>query len=77
MYNWRDELETWGHFKTGLFHGNAREATLERASRGRLDVAVTTYETMRNHLVSLLNSLIRFFEGVHLAKAFLPLNASI
>ena len=54
MYNWRDELETWGHFKTGLFHGNAREATLERASRGRLDVALTTYETMRNHLVGLL-----------------------
>ncbi|KAL9951050.1 hypothetical protein ACROYT_G043643 [Oculina patagonica] len=50
MYNWRDELETWGHFKTGLFHDKAREATLERASRGRLDVAVTTYETMRNHL---------------------------
>ncbi|KAJ7325348.1 hypothetical protein OS493_029896 [Desmophyllum pertusum] len=50
MYNWRDELVTWGHFKTGIFHANAREATLERALRGRLDIVLTTYETMRNHL---------------------------
>ena len=61
MYNWRDELETWGHFKTGLFHGNAREATLERASRGRLDVALTTYETMRNHLVGSLSDSFEVF----------------
>ena len=53
MYNWKEELETWGHFKTGLFHGNTREDmyTLQRALRGRLDVVLTTYETMRNHLV--------------------------
>ena len=52
MYNWKEELETWGHFKTGLFHGNTKEETLQRALRGRLDVVLTTYETMRNHLVS-------------------------
>ena len=52
MYNWKEELETWGHFKTGLFHGNTKEGTLQRALRGRLDVVLTTYETMRNHLVS-------------------------
>ena len=51
MYNWKDELETWGHFKSGLFHGNTKEDTLQRALNGRLDVALTTYETMRNHLV--------------------------
>ncbi|XP_068677020.1 DNA excision repair protein ERCC-6-like 2 [Montipora foliosa] len=50
MYNWKDELETWGHFKSGLFHGNTKEDTLQRALGGRLDVALTTYETMRNHL---------------------------
>ena len=54
LYNWKDELETWGHFNTGLFHGNAKEDTLQRAFRGRLDVVLTTYETMRNHLVSCL-----------------------
>ena len=52
MYNWKEELETWGHFMTGLFHGNTKEDTLQRALRGRLDVVLTTYETMRNHLVS-------------------------
>ena len=52
MYNWKEELETWGHFKTGLFHGTTKEDTLQRALRGRLDVVLTTYETMRNHLVS-------------------------
>ena len=54
MYNWKEELETWGHFKMGLFHGNTKEDTLQRTLRGRLDVALTTYETMRNHLVSSL-----------------------
>ncbi|XP_022803262.1 DNA excision repair protein ERCC-6-like 2 isoform X2 [Stylophora pistillata] len=53
MFNWRDELQTWGHFKTGLFHGTTRESILERASRGRLDVVLTTYETMRNYLTDL------------------------
>lgn len=53
MYNWKEELETWGHFNTGLFHGNTKEDTLQRAQRGRLDVVLTTYETMRNHLVSI------------------------
>ena len=52
MYNWKEELETWGHFNTGLFHSNSKEDTLQRASRGRIDVVLTTYETMRNHLVS-------------------------
>ena len=52
MYNWKEELETWGHFEMGLFHGNAKEETLQRALRGRLDVVLTTYKTMRNHLVS-------------------------
>ena len=52
MYNWKEELETWGHFKTGLYHGNTKEDTLQRALRGRLDVVLTTYETMTNHLVS-------------------------
>lgn len=51
MYNWKEELETWGHFKMGLFHGNTKEDTLQRTLRGRLDVALTTYETMRNHLI--------------------------
>ncbi|XP_066016491.1 DNA excision repair protein ERCC-6-like 2 isoform X3 [Pocillopora verrucosa] len=70
MFNWRDELETWGHFKTGLFHGTTRESTLDRASRGRLDVVLTTYETMRNYLtdVNRLKWLAVIMDEVHRLK---------
>ncbi|RMX48555.1 hypothetical protein pdam_00019404 [Pocillopora damicornis] len=70
MFNWRDELETWGHFKTGLFHGTTRESTLDRASRGRLDVVLTTYETMRNYLTDLnrLKWLAVIMDEVHRLK---------
>ena len=51
VYNWSDELEAWGYFKQDKFHGNRKESVLERVSRGSLDVVLTTYETLRNHLV--------------------------
>ena len=52
LYNWEDELSTWGHFKVGRFHKESKMDTIERASRGKLDVVVTTYETFRSHVVS-------------------------
>ena len=51
LYNWKEELETWGYFKQELFHGATKEEALERARKGNLDVVLTTYETLRNHLV--------------------------
>lgn len=70
MYNWKEELETWGHFKMGLFHGNTKEDTLQRTLRGRLDVALTTYETMRNHLddVNKVQWLAVIMDEVHRLK---------
>jgi hypothetical protein len=43
---------TWGYFKIGKFHKNKRDETFEKASAGKLDVVLTTYETLRNHWVS-------------------------
>eukprot|EP00058_Branchiostoma_floridae_P015028 XP_002600516.1 hypothetical protein BRAFLDRAFT_205490 [Branchiostoma floridae] len=52
LYNWLDELETWGHFRVGKYHGDPslRDEVLTRAEQGRLDVVITTYETLRRNL---------------------------
>ncbi|XP_076859719.1 DNA excision repair protein ERCC-6-like 2 isoform X2 [Brachyhypopomus gauderio] len=47
IYNWKDELDTWGHFKTVIVHGVKKEEELARVNRGRCEVALTTYETLR------------------------------
>lgn len=54
LYNWHEELMTWGYFKIGKFHKNKRVETLERATADKLDVVLTTYETLRNHWVRVL-----------------------
>ena len=51
IYNWSDELETWGYFRHDKFHSNKKDSVLDKVSRGALDVVLTTYETLRNHLV--------------------------
>ncbi|XP_066299011.1 DNA excision repair protein ERCC-6-like 2 [Branchiostoma lanceolatum] len=60
LYNWLDELETWGHFRVGKYHGDPglRDEVLTRAEQGRLDVVITTYETLRRNLTE-MNS-VRF-----------------
>lgn len=52
LYNWEDELNTWGYFKIARFHGNSKKETLKNARKGKLDVVLTTYETFRMHIVS-------------------------
>ncbi|XP_026887493.2 DNA excision repair protein ERCC-6-like 2 [Electrophorus electricus] len=47
LYNWKDELDTWGHFKTVIVHGVKKEEELARVNRGRCEIALTTYETLR------------------------------
>ena len=42
---------SWGYFKIGKFHKNKRDETFEKATAGRLDIVLTTYETLRNHWV--------------------------
>ncbi|KAJ0067628.1 hypothetical protein NL108_008952, partial [Boleophthalmus pectinirostris] len=47
LYNWKDELETWGHFQCVVVHGLKKEEELNRIRKGRIEVALTTYETLR------------------------------
>ncbi|XP_030620732.1 DNA excision repair protein ERCC-6-like 2 [Chanos chanos] len=47
LYNWKDELDTWGHFRCVIVHGVRRDEELARLKRGRCEIALTTYETLR------------------------------
>ena len=69
LYNWKEELETWGYFRQDLFHGTSKAGALERAKKGNLDVVLTTYETLRNHVVggragyTSVSWLVKYFPG--------------
>uniref|UniRef100_A0A8C6PNR1 Excision repair cross-complementation group 6-like 2 n=1 Tax=Nothobranchius furzeri TaxID=105023 RepID=A0A8C6PNR1_NOTFU len=47
LYNWKDELDTWGYFQSVVVHGLRKEEELARIRKGRIEVALTTYETLR------------------------------
>ncbi|KAM3938757.1 DNA excision repair protein ERCC-6-like 2 [Leptodactylus fuscus] len=47
LFNWRDELETWGYFKVTVIHGNRKDFELVRLRQGKYEIALTTYETLR------------------------------
>lgn len=47
LYNWKDEFETWGHFQCVVVHGLRKEEELNRIKKGRIEIALTTYETLR------------------------------
>lgn len=47
LYNWKDELDTWGYFHCVVVHGLRKEEELTRISNGRIEIALTTYETLR------------------------------
>nr|XP_023400449.1 DNA excision repair protein ERCC-6-like 2 isoform X2 [Loxodonta africana] len=47
LYNWRDELDTWGYFRVIVLHGNKKDSELIRVKQGKCEIALTTYETLR------------------------------
>ncbi|XP_075405916.1 DNA excision repair protein ERCC-6-like 2 isoform X2 [Tenrec ecaudatus] len=47
LYNWRDELDTWGYFRVVILHGNKRDSELTRVKQRKCEIALTTYETLR------------------------------
>ncbi|KAM6931370.1 DNA excision repair protein ERCC-6-like 2 [Xenentodon cancila] len=47
LYNWKDELDTWGYFQCVVVHGLRKEEELARINKGRIEIALTTYETLR------------------------------
>ncbi|NXD15903.1 ER6L2 protein, partial [Nothocercus nigrocapillus] len=50
LYNWKDELDTWGYFKVAILHGNKKDDDLSRIRQGKCEVALTTYEILRLYL---------------------------
>ncbi|NXD85050.1 ER6L2 protein, partial [Halcyon senegalensis] len=50
LYNWKDELDTWGYFKVSVLHGSKKDEELNRIKQGKCEVALTTYEILRLHL---------------------------
>ncbi|KAL6049408.1 hypothetical protein STEG23_009486, partial [Scotinomys teguina] len=56
LYNWKDELDTWGHFRVTVLHGSKKDNELIRLKQRKFEIALTTYETLRSSLEE-LNSL--------------------
>ncbi|EHB09651.1 Putative DNA repair and recombination protein RAD26-like protein [Heterocephalus glaber] len=47
LYNWKDELDTWGYFRVTILHGNKKDNELIRVMQRKCEIALTTYETLR------------------------------
>jgi len=45
--NWKDELKRWGWWHVDVYHGDTKEAAVEAAANGRLEIMITTYTTYR------------------------------
>ncbi|NXS99930.1 ER6L2 protein, partial [Jacana jacana] len=50
LYNWKDELDTWGYFKVSVLHGSKKDNDLSRIKQGKCEIALTTYEILRLYL---------------------------
>ncbi|XP_069126621.1 DNA excision repair protein ERCC-6-like 2 isoform X2 [Argopecten irradians] len=53
LYNWLDELESWGYFTVGKYHSADKVQCLSDVQRGKYEVMVTTYETFRDNRAEL------------------------
>uniref|UniRef100_A0A8C5YT02 Helicase ATP-binding domain-containing protein n=2 Tax=Marmota marmota marmota TaxID=9994 RepID=A0A8C5YT02_MARMA len=47
LYNWKDELDTWGYFRVTVLHGNKKDNELLRIKQRKCEIALTTFETLR------------------------------
>ena len=45
--NWRAELRRWGWWHVDTFHADTKEAAINAATSGRLEIMITTYTTYR------------------------------
>lgn len=45
--NWKSELQRWGWWAVGVYHGDRKEEALHAARSGRLEILITTYTTYR------------------------------
>lgn len=45
--NWKQELERWGYWHVGVFHGSGREEVFAAVKAGMLEIMITTYATYK------------------------------
>jgi SNF2 family DNA or RNA helicase len=45
--NWKSELHRWGWWHVEVYHGDTKEAALQSARSGRVEIILTTYTTYR------------------------------
>ena len=45
--NWKAEFQRWGWWHVDVYHGDTKEAALQAAAAGRLEIMITTYTTYR------------------------------
>ncbi|KAL8697202.1 MAG: hypothetical protein Q9201_007247 [Fulgogasparrea decipioides] len=45
--NWKAELRRWGWWHVDVYHADSKEAAIEAATSGRLEIMLTTYTTYR------------------------------
>ena len=50
LRNWEEELDRWGFFCHLKYHGKERSTTMTQARDGRVEVVLTTFETVREYL---------------------------
>ncbi|RUS75712.1 hypothetical protein EGW08_016527, partial [Elysia chlorotica] len=53
LYNWLDELNTWGYFTVGKFHGSEKDGCFDDLKKGKLEIVITTFETFRDKVEQL------------------------
>lgn len=46
--NWRNELDRWGWWSIGEYHGSGKSEALKPARSGNLEIMITTYATYKN-----------------------------
>ncbi|XP_051875135.1 DNA excision repair protein ERCC-6-like 2 isoform X2 [Pristis pectinata] len=47
LYNWKNELDTWGYFRVYILHGNKKDHAFSCIRRSKCEIALSTYETVR------------------------------
>ncbi|ODH53794.1 hypothetical protein GX48_00212 [Paracoccidioides brasiliensis] len=45
LQNWKSELDRWGWWLVEIYHGAGKEAALQSAASGRVEIMLTTYKT--------------------------------
>ncbi|GAB1599533.1 hypothetical protein Ahia01_000230600 [Argonauta hians] len=53
LYNWQAELDTWGYFAVGKYHGKYKEECSTGMKYDRFEIVLTTFETFRDNKVYL------------------------